>query len=57
MSEAVSNDLILRGYKRVTSGKVQSGDKYWDPKLLAWLPITVNDGREVAEFVAVIRKG
>ena len=51
------NLLILLGYYLIHSGKVQAGDKYWSAKLLAWLPITVNDGRDVVQFDAVIRKG
>ena len=53
MSEA---EMIPYGYRIVYEGQVLAGDKYWDSKLLAWLPITVNDGRMVVEFSAVIRK-
>jgi hypothetical protein len=48
--------LILRGYSQVTSGPAKALDKYWEPKLLAWLPITVNSGKQVSDFAAVIRK-
>ena len=53
----MENPLVLSGYHLIHSGKVQANDKYWSAKLLAWLPITINDGRDIAEFDAVIRKG
>lgn len=47
--------LIPSGYYRVFDGIVYGGDKFWSSKHAAWLPITVNDGRIVAGFIAVIR--
>jgi hypothetical protein len=55
----VSDDLIPRGWKRVRHQPVQSGDKYWVPELLAWLPVTANSdmsGQPADKFLAVIRK-
>jgi hypothetical protein len=49
--------LILRGWTQVTSGPALGGDKHWVPKLGAWLPVTTNSGKQVRDFVAVIRKG
>jgi hypothetical protein len=49
--------LILRGWYQVTSGPALAGDKYWSQKHLGWLPVTVNSGRRVADYAAVIRKG
>lgn len=43
------------GYKLVTSGVTQGGDKYWDDRMNCWLPITVNHNVDVARFPAVIR--
>jgi hypothetical protein len=47
----------LSGWNLVRSGQVQAGDRYWSSDRLIWLPITVNDFRDVSEFDAVIRKG
>jgi hypothetical protein len=49
--------LIPRGWYQVTSGPATCWDKYWSPKHLAWLPITVNSAKQVEDYVAVIRKG
>jgi hypothetical protein len=48
--------LILQGWYVVKKGRVKAGDRYWDAKRLAWLPITVNDRRSAPEFQALIRK-
>jgi hypothetical protein len=48
--------LIPRGWHQVVSGRALGGDKQWDSKLGAWLPITVNSGTNVEDYAAVIRK-
>lgn len=52
----MNSNLIPTGWHQVHDGSVEFGDKYWDASRLAWLPITVNDGRAVEIFLAVIRK-
>jgi hypothetical protein len=52
-----ASNLILGGWKLVSSGPVSFGDKFWSSKHQAWLPITVNDFRNVSEIDAVIRRG
>lgn len=49
--------LIPRGWNQVVEGPALGGDKSWSPKHVAWLPITVNSGTKVQDYVAVIRKG
>jgi hypothetical protein len=49
--------LIPRGWHQVVEGPATCWDKYWDSKLLAWMPITVNSGTQVRDYAAVIRKG
>jgi hypothetical protein len=58
-NQANSSDmnLIPTGWRLVKDGPAYAGDKYWDPALKSWLPITVNLLRQVGQFVAVIRKG
>ena len=48
--------LILDGWHRVKEGSAIAGDRYWDMGLRVWLPVCVNEGRTVSEFLAVIRK-
>jgi hypothetical protein len=48
--------LILSGWHQVVSGPALAGDKHWSQKHLAWVPITVNSGTMVRDYVAVIRK-
>jgi len=52
----MSDQLIPSGWSQVHYGQVEAGDKYWDASRLAWLPITVNDGRWAQDLPAVIRK-
>lgn len=35
---------ILKGWKRIESGPLQSGDKRWSARLSAWLPVVKGDG-------------
>jgi hypothetical protein len=49
--------LIPAGWYLLKEDPVLGGDKYWDPKLLAWLPVTVNSFTELQAYPAVIRRG
>lgn len=48
--------LILDDYRIVEHGRVRAGDRVWSTRLLAWVPVTVNDQRKVSEFDGVIRR-
>ncbi len=47
---------LLEGWYYVTEGVALAGDKYFDPGLRAWLPVTVNQRTEVKNYYAVIRR-
>lgn len=47
---------IPTGWHLVPSGPALGGDKYWDPDKKVWLPVTVNQGKRVEDFAAVIRR-
>jgi hypothetical protein len=48
--------LIPSGWTQVLSGAALGGDKYWSPFHRAWLPVTVNSGRPLLYYAAVIRR-
>jgi hypothetical protein len=57
MANAHSIRLILRDWHQVVDGPALAGDRYWDRRLLAWMPIMVNSVTMVKDYAAVIRKG
>jgi hypothetical protein len=44
---------IPNGWYRVTEGKAHSGDKYWDEKFSAWLPVVCE--REIGNLIIIRR--
>jgi hypothetical protein len=48
---------IPLGWRIVRIGSAYAGDKYWDKERGAWIPVTVNQQKQVSDFAAVIRKG
>jgi hypothetical protein len=57
MNTTEENNVILAGWHRVFDGPAFGGDKYWDPKSGAWLPVTVNQHTMIGDYAAVIRRG
>ncbi len=55
--KTASDNLVLDGWFRVPFGPARAGDKYWDEKRGVWMPVTVNQRRNVEDYPAVIRKG
>ena len=52
----MNNSRILPGWRLVLTGRAYAGDRYWDARRLAWLPVTPGRGGQVRDYVAVIRR-
>jgi len=53
---AFEDSLVLPGWRRVLSGPARAGDRYWDPRLAAWLPVAPGLRLKAADLAAVIRR-